>query len=610
VILWLDRWRRPTGKTGPQRRAFLCLEALEDRCVMSAVGYGQVNLASDLPGLADVTVPSLVNPWGISFSPTGPFWFADNGSGVSTILDGRGDVVPLTVMVPPASESGSNPTGTVFNGGPGFIISANGVSRPSRFLFATENGTISGWTTAVDPNAAVVAVDNSALGADYKGLALATNAAGQSFLYAADFGRSEIDVFNQDFTPVERAGAFQDPNLPAGFAPFNIQNVDGRLFVAYAEQNVNQKGEELPGAGLGFIDVYNTDGVLLSRFASQGALNAPWGITLAPASFGRFGGALLVGNNGDGLINAYDPATGAFLGQLENRNGAPIAIPDLWALTFGNGHEGGNAQTLFFAAGIDYEAHGLFGAIQPPQLRGTDTAGIGVYDPHAPGEPGDYPLPPAEGPALQASSTPTHPVSVLLPLTQSSLLLAPTLSTVSQAGATSSAPVSPLLFAGLDTPNVSGVRFVAFNSAATSSSPDSTLALNSFLDLNVAPNARAELPLVPPRIAYRDAVNPSAYFVNDTPLFADLQSIRAETGSYGAEGQPASPTPDPPQTGQTRQAGIASNANGTRNSWTKVLSLLCVIGVRVGWGYLMEPDRRRSNISQTSLGLGGDKGSN
>ena len=344
---WLDRWRQRTGKTGRPRCAHLSVEALEDRCLLSAVGYNQVNLASDLPGVAAVTVPSLVNPWGISFSPTGPFWFADNGAGDSDLLDGRGQVVPLSVMVPPGGASGGNPTGTVFNGGPGFAISANGVTEPSRFLFAAEDGTISGWTSAVDPTAAVVAVDNSALGADYKGLALASNAAGQSFLFAADFGRGEIDVFDQDFKPVERAGAFQDPNLPAGFAPFNIQYVNGQLFVAYAQQNPDKPGEELHGAGLGFIDVYDTNGALLSRFASQGTLNAPWGLALAPADFGRFGGALLVGNDGDGHINAFDPASGAFLGQLEDNNGAPIAIPDLWALTFGNGHEGGNANTLF-----------------------------------------------------------------------------------------------------------------------------------------------------------------------------------------------------------------------------------------------------------------------
>jgi uncharacterized protein (TIGR03118 family) len=599
---WRGSWRGATGKTGRPRRARLCVETLEDRCLLSTAGYTQVNLASDLPGLAADTVPSLVNPWGIAFSPTGPFWFADNGSGVSDILDGRGDLVPLAVAVP-GGAWGSSPTGTVFNAGSGFAIGANGVTAPSRFLFATENGTIAGWASSVDPTAAVVAVDNSALGADYKGLALATNAAGQSFLYAADFGRGEIDEFNQNFTPVVRAGAFRDPNLPAGFAPFNIQNVDGQLFVAYARQNPNQKGEELPGAGLGFIDVYNTDGVLLSRFASQGPLNAPWGITLAPASFGRFGGDLLVGNNGDGLINAYNPVTGAFLGQLENGNGAPIAIPDLWALTFGNGHEGGNAQTLFFAAGIDYEAHGLFGAIQPPQLRGADTAGIGVYDPHAPGEPGDYPLPPAEGPTVPTPSAPAHPVSVLLPLTESSLLLVPTLSLVAQEGPTVSGPASSVAVAGLGNAGVPGVRPVTNYSPVTPSDADSAVTLSSFLDLNAAPSSR----VIPRARADLDAAGFTSFIGSDSPLFADLQRVVGEAPSEEPEKPPALSARSLPESADVERSGIAPEAHRSPTGWTEVIGLLCVIAARVGWSYLVEPDREGADRPPSAFGMRGDK---
>src|SRR5262249_53756750 len=175
-------------------------------------GYTQVNLASDVPGLARVTDPNLVNPWGMSFSPTGPFWFADNGTGVSDVLDGGGQPVPLGATVPHGS-----PTGVVFNDGPGFVVWENGISAPSRFLFATEDGTISGWTEVVDSTHALHVVDNSSAGAVYKGLALATDSAGQSFLYAADFGRGRIDVFDQNFKAVARAGSFQDPNLPSGF---------------------------------------------------------------------------------------------------------------------------------------------------------------------------------------------------------------------------------------------------------------------------------------------------------------------------------------------------------------------------------------------------------
>jgi uncharacterized protein (TIGR03118 family) len=272
------------------------LECLEDRCLLSG-GFAQVNLASDVPGLAQVTDPNLVNPWGISFSPTGPFWFADNGSGVSELLDGRGQPVPLVVTVPDGT-----PTGTVFNEGPGFALSANGIPAPSLFLFATEDGTISGWSE-VEPTHTLLAVDNSSAGAVYKGLALATAAAGQSFLYAADFGRGRIDVFDQDFKPVARPGSFQDPNLPDGFTPFNIQNINNLLFVTYAQQG-EDRHEDVTGTGHGVIDVYDTDGNLVRRFASGGALNSPWGLTLAPADFGSFGGALLVGNSGDGHINA------------------------------------------------------------------------------------------------------------------------------------------------------------------------------------------------------------------------------------------------------------------------------------------------------------------
>src|SRR5262245_22758189 len=485
-----------TGKAASDRQRPYrpVLECLEDRQLLSR-GFAQVNLASDVPGLARVTDPNLVNPWGVAYSPTGPFWFANNGSGDSDLLDGRGQPVPLVVTVPSALHSGGTPTGTVFNGGAGYAVSENGVSAPSRFLFAAADGTISGWSDVVDPTRALLAVDNSPSGAVYTGLALAADPAGRSFLYAADFSRGTIDVFDQDFRPVVLPGSFQDPNLPAGFAPFNIQYIDDLLFVTYAQQGEG-RSEDVAGAGHGFIDVYGTDGSLVRRFASQGALNSPWGLALAPADFGRFGGALLVGNKGDGRINAYDPRGGTFLGDLAGDNGVPIAVPNLWALTFGNGHAGGASDTLFFTAGLDGEWHGLFGAIQAPQRRGADTAGPGTFDPHAPGEPRDYPLPPSGGPALQERDDDSRPATaVLLPLTESSLALVPTLSTVPQprVRAEAPAPLAPSVVAPFQGP-VGTDRLVS----STLVSPPAgdllppknahanSLALSAFLDLGGA----------------------------------------------------------------------------------------------------------------------------
>jgi uncharacterized protein (TIGR03118 family) len=422
------RWLPEPRSKGSQRRSRpLTVEPLEGRCVFSA-GYAQVNLASDVPGLARFTDPHLVNPWGVSFSPTGPFWFADNGTGVSDLRDGRGRPVPLVVHVPAADRAAGKPTGTVFNGGPEFIVSENGISAPSRFLFAGDDGTISGWSEVVDPSRAIMAVDNSASGALYTGLALAADATGRTFLYAANFGAGRIDVFDNDFKAVVHPGAFQDPDLPGGYVPFNIQAVNHLLFVTFAQQDGTRR-DDVPGAGHGFIDVFDTAGELVRRFASRGALDSPWGLAVAPADFGPAGGALLVGNAGDGRINAYNAVTGAFLGPLADGRGANITVPRLWSVTFGNGHEAGSADTLFFTAGPNDEGHGLFGAIQAPQRRGADTAGSGTLDEHAPGEVDDYPLPPRAGPALQGD-VPGSATGVLLPIKESSLVLIPTLSVV------------------------------------------------------------------------------------------------------------------------------------------------------------------------------------
>jgi uncharacterized protein (TIGR03118 family) len=341
----------------------LGLECLEGRSLMSA-GYVQTNLVSDIPGAAQNTDPNLVNPWGIALQPGQPFWVSNNGSGNSTLYDGNGVSQALVVTVPgPTAGSASAPTGVVFNPGNSFDIHAGGQTGPSAFLFATEDGTIAGWSPQVSDTQAVIAVNASAAGAVFKGLALGTNSSG-TFLYAADFHNGTIDVFNTSFAKVSLAGNFSDPSIPAGFAPFDVQNIGGSLFVTYAKQNA-EKHDDVAGAGNGFVDVFDTNGNLMERFASQGTLDSPWGVTQAPASFGAFGGDILVGNFGDGTINVFDPTSHAFLGQLQGTSGQTITINGLWGLTFGTGGSGGTPGTLYFTAGPDQEQHGLFGSLAP-----------------------------------------------------------------------------------------------------------------------------------------------------------------------------------------------------------------------------------------------------
>ena len=325
--------------------------------------YHQTNLVSDLPGLAQLTDPDLVNPWGLAAGPTTPVWVADNGTDKATIYPGfvNGSPIqkaPLVVSIP-----GGAPTGQVFNGTPGFEVHAGDASGPALFVFDSEAGLVTGWNPGVPPPppSTQAQVGARVRHAIYKGLALATTSAG-SFLYAADFHHGRIDVFDQGFGRVHLSGRFRDHKLPRGYAPFNIQELGGRLYVAYAKQDADRE-DELAGPGRGFVDVYSTSGHLLRRLIRRGQLNAPWGLVQAPAGFGRFSGALLVGNFGDGRINAYDPRTGAFRGRLRHEDGTPIEIEGLWALRFGNGVTG-NPTTLLFTAGIDDEAHGLFGAIE------------------------------------------------------------------------------------------------------------------------------------------------------------------------------------------------------------------------------------------------------
>jgi uncharacterized protein (TIGR03118 family) len=332
-----------------------------------SAAYKQRNLVSDGFIPADHNDHNLVNAWGMTFNPTGPVWVANNGTGTSTLYDGNGNPLSLVVQIPSPSDpnGGGNPTGIVFNGTTDFVVSKNSVSGASRFIFATEDGVIAGWAPNVDPTHAVPVVNNSAsIGAVYKGLAIIAGGS-SSMLYAADFHNNRIDVFDKTFAKkVLPTGAFIDPMLPSGYAPFGLQAINGEIYVAYAKQNSDPSiHDEVQGPGFGYVDVFDPNGRFIHRAASAGKLNAPWGMALAPAGFGRFSGRLLVGNFGDGRLNAYDVATGHYVGHLEDASDKSIKIEGLWGIAFGNCFAGQPVNTLFFAAGPGDEAHGLYGRI-------------------------------------------------------------------------------------------------------------------------------------------------------------------------------------------------------------------------------------------------------
>jgi uncharacterized protein (TIGR03118 family) len=337
-----------------------------------AGSFIQHNLVSDLPNLAITTDPNLKNPWGIAFSPTSPFWIADNGAGVATLYNTNAQKLGLTVTIPPPAGSAETaaPTGIVFNGTSDFVVTSGNSSGPAIFIFATEDGTISGWNPSVNGTAAILAVDNSSSEAIYKGLAIGSNNFG-NFLFATDFHNNAVQVFDRQFHLVN---SFTDASLPPGFAPFGITNIQGQLYVSFALQAPPDNEDDQAGPGNGFVDVFSTTGQLVRRFASQGTLNSPWGMAYA-ANFGNFSNALLVGNFGDGTINAFDFTTGDFLGQLINMQGRPIMIDGLWALTFGNGAQGGHSNVLYFTAGLNDEADGLFGDLQPADSN------AGIFNP-------------------------------------------------------------------------------------------------------------------------------------------------------------------------------------------------------------------------------------
>lgn len=322
--------------------------------------YLQTNLVSDVPGVAAVTDPNLKNPWGVSFSPTSPFWVSDQGTGLSTLYDGAGNIIPLVVSIP-AIGFPSGPTGQVFNGTSSFGLSDG---MPARFLFDTLDGQLLGWNGGEGTTAVNVATTPGAL---YTGLATGSVGAA-NYLYAAD-NTGHINVFDTNFTNVTSttfAGKFVDPNALPGFNPFNIQNIGGNIYVTYAK--VNMMGVGQPG---GFVDEFDSSGNLLKRIATSGGLYAPWGITLAPAGWGSFGGDLLIGQFGDGQILVYDPTTDTFLGTIDGKNGLPIVNPFLWALEFRTGGPNVNLNALYFTAGYNNQLDGLFGEITPSPEPGT-----------------------------------------------------------------------------------------------------------------------------------------------------------------------------------------------------------------------------------------------
>jgi uncharacterized protein (TIGR03118 family) len=355
--------------------------------------YVVTNLVSDLAaGGGRVIDPVLQNAWGVAFSPAGsPFWIADNVTGCATLYDGDGTKVSLQVSIPlpgnvvpgtdcqtvkpppapPPNPTPAAPTGIIWNPSSAFVVP--GTTLQAAFIFDTEDGTISAWAGGLTPaDNAVLAVDNSqspnaANGAVYKGLAFGVNVHG-AFLFATNFRAGTIDVFGPPtapgglFTPATTDGGFTDPNIPAGFAPFGIQNINGDLFVTYAKQNAAMH-DDVAGPGNGFVDVFDTNGFLLRRFASRGPLNSPWGVARASFAFGRFSGDILVGNFGNGKINVFD-SRGRFIDELDGPNGKAVVIDGLWTLTLGGGAKS-SSDTLYFTAGPNGETDGLFGTITP-----------------------------------------------------------------------------------------------------------------------------------------------------------------------------------------------------------------------------------------------------
>ncbi|HYU65386.1 MAG TPA: TIGR03118 family protein [Jatrophihabitantaceae bacterium] len=325
----------------------------------AAGGYTQTNLVSDQPGVAQTMDPNLVNPWGMSRSATSPIWVSDNGTDVATLYNGDVNGSPVGIQGLVVSIPGGAPTGQVFND----VSTTNptafnlpGTTTAARFMFIGEDGDLSAW--AGGTAATLVHHTDDAI---YKGLAIAHSPSGPMLL-AANFHDNRIDVFDSTFAPVSAAGMFSDPGLPQGYAPFNVAEIGGQVYVSYAKQDADAE-DDVAGPAHGFIDVFTDSGAFIERLVSHSVLNSPWGMTIAPANFGQFSGDLLVGNFGDGRIHAFDPNTGEVLGTLRGTSGKPLAIDGLWALIVGDPVIGGTDAVLF-SAGPDDETHGLFGVLR------------------------------------------------------------------------------------------------------------------------------------------------------------------------------------------------------------------------------------------------------
>src|SRR5881392_225838 len=336
------------------KTTFLVLTAISFTAAFArADTYSSTNFQSDLPGLAAHVDPNLVNPWEMAVSSGGTIWVSDNGTGVSTLYKQDGTAVPLVVTIPTAARNkdGGNPTGVVFNSTPFFKVSLNGNSQPSFFIFVSEDGSISGWNPTLDRTHAIIAVDNGtnkgSKRAIYKGATLGV-ANGHNFLYVTNFHAARVETYDENFQQVNPTG-FVDATLPAGYAPFGIRNINGKIFVTYALQDA-KKEDDVAGPGNGFVKVFDTSGKFVRRLVSKGHLNAPWGLALVE------GDELWIGNFGDGIINNYDPTTGASLGTIHRADGTPLQFEGLWdMLVLGDG--------VYFTAGIADEEHGLFGLI-------------------------------------------------------------------------------------------------------------------------------------------------------------------------------------------------------------------------------------------------------
>ena len=365
IVSKLSRGNGVLKKAAAYRAPF---EALESRSLMSASTFDQTNLVSDQFGVAQIQDKNLINPWGIAANPAaGAFWIADNDAGVATLYTGDHNggslaKAPLVVSIPNGEA-----TGMVNNTTQDFVVTdSKGHSGPAVFIFASEDGNITGWNPAVPPPAPSTHAQSAThvQGAFFTGLATGS-AGGKNFLYAADFAGGKIDVFDGKFKQTTLSGGFKDSSIPKGFAPFNVQNLNGNLFVTYAQQDKAHPGREVFGAGKGFVDEFDTAGNLLRHVAAGGSLNAPWGVALAPKDFGLFGGDVLIGNLGDGHITGFDGTKHfASEGQLKNADGSTIAIDGLWGLRFGNGVIAGDSNALYFTSGPDHYEHGLVGSIR------------------------------------------------------------------------------------------------------------------------------------------------------------------------------------------------------------------------------------------------------